>query len=321
MSEYGILVLKGWAMGAANVIPGVSGGTIAFITGIYEELIDSIKSFDGQAIKLFFSGKFSEFAKHTNLAFLAAIFLGIGVSVFSLAILLTWLFEAQPIPTMAFFFGLILASIWLVGKQVHQWGAVSIAALLIGSAIAIGIAFLKPAAASTEFFYLFLCGIAAICSMILPGLSGSYILLMMGNYWLILGAAKSPFDPVDSSLAPKVLNGQTGFELLIPVMVGCGVGLILFSHLLNFVLKRYHDQTVAMLTGFVLGSLLIIWPWKNETTIEQMVDGELRAEVIGYSWYMPQVNGDFALAVVAILIGAIAVMGIERMGAGRTSKA
>lgn len=300
-SRYGALMLKGYAMGAANVIPGVSGGTIAFITGIYEELIHSIKSFDLQAVQLLLKGRVKDFVAHTNLPFLAAIFLGVGLSIFTLAALLSYAFEHYEALTMAFFFGLILASIYFVGQHVKRWSAGPVLMLLLGTALAVGIALLNPAGENTAFFYLFICGIVAMCSMILPGLSGSFVLLIMGNYWLILTAAK-----------------DRDIQLLIPVALGAGFGLIAFSHLLDYVLKRFHDQTVGLLTGFVLGSLLIIWPWKHTLTEERLLpDGEIKVAEIGYQWMLPAMNGEFFAALGLIVVGALLVWAIEQFGASK----
>ncbi len=299
LSRYGALMLKGYAMGAANVIPGVSGGTIAFITGIYEELIHSIKSFDVQALQLLLKGRVKAFSEHTNLPFLLAVFLGVGLSVFTLAALLSYAFEHHEVLTMAFFFGLILASIYFVGKHVSRWSFGAVFMLVLGTALAVGIALLNPANPNDGFLYLFVCGIVAMCSMILPGLSGSFVLLIMGNYWLILTAAK-----------------DRDIDMLIPVALGAGFGLIAFSHLLDYVLKRFHNQTVGLLTGFVLGSLLIIWPWKHTLTEERLLpDGEVKVAEVGYEWLLPAVNGEFFAALGLIVVGALLVWGIEQFGA------
>jgi putative membrane protein len=294
------LALKGAAMGAANVIPGVSGGTIAFITGIYEELIDSIKSFDLKALKLAAGFKVKEFAEHTNLAFLIPLFAGVGVSIFSLAKLLEYCFTQHEALTMAFFFGLIVSSVYLVGKQIKQWNAPAVAMLLVGAAIAVSIAFLKPAEANANPVWVFVCGIVAISSMILPGLSGSYVLLIMGNYLLVLGAISS-------------LN----FGILIPMALGCGAGLVAFSHLLSYIFKHFHNATVGLLTGFVFGSLVIIWPWKQAVYLKDEA-GELilkkgvEKTIIGYEWLMPTMNGAFVAAMALMLLGAVAVVFIGR---------
>ena len=294
------LAVKGAAMGAANVIPGVSGGTIAFITGIYEELIDSIKSFDVTALKLAMGFKVKEFAEHTNLAFLVPLFAGIGVSIFSLAKLLEYCFINHETLTMAFFFGLIVSSVYLVGKQVKQWDAGTVFSLLIGAGIAIGIAFLKPAEANDNPAWVFVCGIVAISSMILPGLSGSYVLLIMGNYLLVLSAI-----------------GDLRFAVLIPMAAGCVVGLVAFSHLLSYIFKHFHNATVGLLTGFVFGSLAIIWPWKETVHLKDEA-GEFilkRGEekiVSGYEWLAPTMDGQFFAALTLMILGAVAVVFIGK---------
>ena len=233
-------------MGAANIIPGVSGGTIAFITGIYERLINAIKSCGPHAAKLLFSGKFKEFAEHVDLRFLAAIAIGAVAAIAALAKVLTWAFDHHQVPTWAFFFGLILAWIWGVGKMVERWGAGTAVALLIGGGIAVGLLFVPQQSSNDAVIYLFLCGIAAISSMIIPGLSGSFVLLVMGNYKLILGAVNN-----------------LDIALLIPFALGCVAGLVVLSHFLAWIFKHHHDIAVALITGFIIGSLVLIWPWKD----------------------------------------------------------
>ena len=284
-------------MGAANVIPGVSGGTIALITGIYERLINAIKSFDISAIKLLFSRQWRAFWTVTDSAFLAALFAGIAASIISLAKLLEYLLDKQEMLTMAFFFGLILLSVYFVGKTVRQWGISSIVMFLLGTAIAVGIALLAPASENSSFFYVFLCGIVAMCSMILPGLSGSFVLIIMGNYALILAAIGS-FD----------------FSILLPLALGCAFGMIAFSHILSWIFKRYHDQTIALMTGFIAGSLAIIWPWKNTLTEQLTREGKPPKEVVtGYEWFMPSLtdNGTW-LAVLLILAGGLTIYLMEK---------
>lgn len=246
LKYYLVLALKGAGMGAANVIPGVSGGTVALITGIFEELIDSIKSFDLKAIKLLFSGKLKEFAKHVNLEFLIAVFTGVVISIVTLAQILGYLFINYPIFIWAYFFGLILASIYFVGRTVKKWNIAVIISFLVGAGVALAISFLNPATENDGFIYLVLCGVVAICSMILPGLSGSFVLILMGNYKLV---------------AIEAINNLR-LDVLLPVMIGAGVGLVAFSHLLSWIYKKFRDQTISTLTGFILGSLLILWPWK-----------------------------------------------------------
>ncbi len=232
-------------MGTANVIPGVSGGTVALITGIFEELINSIKSFDIKALKLLFTGKFKDFSIYINLNFLVSIFLGIGISIFSLAKLFEYLFNYYPVFIWAYFFGLILASVYFVGKTVEKWSVPVVVSFIIGTAAALSITFLNPANENDSFIYLFICGVIAICSMILPGLSGSFVLILLGNYRLMLQA---------------IGNMQIG--ILLPIILGAGIGLVAFSHLLSWIYKRFRNETISTLTGFILGSLAIIWPWK-----------------------------------------------------------
>jgi len=288
---YLILVLKGMAMGAANVIPGVSGGTIAFITGIYERLISALKKLDFKAIRLFFGGRWQEFAAHIDLKFLFFLFLGVGISILSLAKALTWAFQQHETLTLAFFFGLILASIFGVGKQIDKISLSVITSFIVGGGIAVAMAFLPPAEANNSLFYIFLCGVVAVCSMILPGLSGSYILLLMGNYILVLSAVSS-FD----------------FGILVPLMLGVIVGLILFSRLLGWLFDHFKSATIAMLTGFVAGSLLIIWPWK--TTSYTMVLGKEKAT--GYEWLLPEIDAHFLVAIGLILFGFLVVWMMDR---------
>ena len=286
-----ILFLKGMAMGAANVIPGVSGGTVAFITGIYERLINALKSVDLETLKLFFTGKFSQFARQTDLQFLSTLFLGVFVSILSLAKLLEIAFNEYEVLTLAFFFGLILASIIAVGRQIEKINFPAIVSFIIGAGIAIAIAFLPPAQPNDSVFYMILCGIVAVCSMILPGLSGSYILLLMGNYLLVLQAVSS-----------------FNFSILIPLLVGCVIGLVSLSRLLAYLFKHFKDQTIGLLTGFVAGSLLIIWPWKS--TVLETFEGKEKA--VGYVWLVPDMNGAFLLALLFIIIGFGLVLWMER---------
>ena len=285
------LFFKGVAMGAANVIPGVSGGTVAFITGIYERLINALKSFDLSTISLIFKGKWREFTVKTDLKFLSVLLAGVAVSILSLAKLMELAFEHYEIYTLAFFFGLILASVVAVSKQISAFNFKTITSFLIGGLIAGSIAFLPPAQPNDSFYYVFLCGVVAVCSMILPGLSGSYILLLMGNYLLVLRAV-SQFD----------------FNIIIPLMIGCMAGLVVFSRLLSYLFKKFKDQTVSLLAGFVAGSLIVIWPWKE--TIFEVFEGKEKAT--GYIWYLPKSDAQLPIAVVLMIIGFLSVWLIER---------
>ena len=300
MKDFIYNFIKGMGMGAANVIPGVSGGTIALITGIFERLINSIKSFNLTALKLFFTGKWKAFAQHVDLKFLVAVFLGIAAAILSVAKLFKFLFENYPVYIWAFFFGLIIASIYYVGRTVNKWNLGSILFFAIGTGIAFLIAFGTPAQENHNFLYLILCGVAGTCSMILPGLSGSYVLLLMGNYEYVM------IDAVNM----LTTSPWEGIKILIPVVIGAVIGLLAFAHLLSWIFKKFHDQTVALLTGFILGSLPIIWPWKNALT-SVMKDGT--EKVIGYQWQWPAINTEFFIALVITLLGAAIIIVTEQL--------
>lgn len=307
MKEHILNFIKGLGMGAANVIPGVSGGTIALITGIFERLINSIKSFNLTALKLFFTGKWKAFAKHVDLVFLVAVFLGIAVAILSVAKLFKYLFDNYPVYIWAFFFGLILASIYYVGRTVKQWNIWSILFFVVGAGIALLISFGTPAQENHNFFYLMLCGAVGTCSMILPGLSGSYVLLLMGNYEYVM------IDAVNM----LTTSPMEGIKIMIPVVIGAVIGLIAFAHLLSWIFKRFHDQTVALLTGFILGSLPIIWPWKAPITSMLKDNTE---KVIGYHWQWPDINSEFFIALVIILLGAGIIILTESMASKKEEK-
>lgn len=285
-------------MGAANVIPGVSGGTIAFITGIYERLIDALKSFDITALKLLLKFKIKELSEHVDLPFLISLILGAVSGILTLAKLLKFLFTQYETYVWSYFFGLIIASIWLVGKTVKRWGITSIITLVIGCGIAIAIALLKPASENDHMFYLMLCGIVAMSSMIIPGISGSFVLVLMGNYKLIMLEAVTSLN----------------FKILIPVAIGAGIGLVTLSHLISWIFKHYHNAAVALMTGFVTGSLLTIWPWK-EAIVETFQAGDkVKEKVIGYDWLTPPMNGSTFIAILIILSGCLSVWLIEFAG-------
>ncbi len=296
------LILKGIGMGAANVIPGVSGGTIALITGIFEKLINSIKSFDLKAVRLILKGNFKDFFSRVNMGFLLSVFSGIFISILTLAKILGYLFENYPVYIWAYFFGLILASVYFVGKRIEKVDIWVVITFLAGTLIAVLLSVLSPATENTRIYYLILCGIVAICSMILPGLSGSFVLILMGNYELIFIQAVNEFD----------------MGILIPVGVGAVLGLLAFSHILSWIFKRYKDQTISLLTGFILGSLSILWPWKNEV-FQTNQFGEILLKsggdpiVIGYEKYFPQqFDNEVIISILLVLTGIITIWVIER---------
>lgn len=254
LKDYALLMLKGMGMGAADVVPGVSGGTIAFIVGIYDELINTIKSINLQSLKLLFTFKFKEFWKAVNGNFLFSLFAGIAISVFSLAKLITYLLVAHPILVWAFFFGLVLASTCFVAKDIEGWNWKTVLSFIIGAVIAYYITVVTPAETPTNLLFIFLCGAIAICAMILPGISGSFILVLLGKYHYIMDAVK-------------------GLDLLILCVFGAGafIGITSFSRVLSYALKHFRNVTMAVLAGFMLGSLNKVWPWK--TTEIEIING------------------------------------------------
>lgn len=233
-------------MGAADVVPGVSGGTIAFITGIYEELIESIKSVNLKSIKLLLNFKLADFWKAINGNFLLSIILGIGISFVSLAKLIKYLLEQHPILIWSFFFGLIVASAFVVAKKITEWKLRSIIAMLIGIGIAYMVTVVTPAETPNAYWFLFLSGALAICAMILPGISGAFILLLLGKYEFVLSALS-----------------QFKLDVIAVVGLGAVTGLLSFSNLLSWLLRKYHNMTIALLSGFMIGSLNKVWPWKE----------------------------------------------------------
>lgn len=294
MKNIFILFLKGIGMGVANVIPGVSGGTIALITEIYEDLINSLKSFDLKAFKLLITFKFKEFVEYTNFYFLLIVFGGSILSMFSIASLFKYLFENFPSFIWAFFFGLILASVYFVGKRVTQWSFWNIFIFIFGASVALIVSFLSPSSENANLFYVFVCGIIGVSGMILPGLSGSFILILMGNYELLMVKAITELDTVLLSL----------------FFLGSVFGLISFSRILSWVFRYYKDATLALLTGFILGSLNIIWPWKEENdTI--LINGKVK--ILSYEKYFPTECDSTTISIfMLILLGILLVFLIEK---------
>lgn len=259
LTNYITLTLKGMGMGAADVVPGVSGGTIAFITEIYEELVNSIKSINVQALKDLFSKGVGAFWRQINGNFLLAVFLGILISIFSLARLLEHLLQTYPILVWSFFFGLIVASAIYVARKITHWSVNKVIGIIVGIAVAYMITELTPAQTPEATWFIFISGALAICAMILPGISGAFILLLLGKYQFVIGAV-----------------GNLNVSVLGILVLGALVGIISFSNLLSWLLRKYHDVTIAVLAGFMVGSLNKVWPWKK--TVSTFVDrhGEIQ---------------------------------------------
>jgi len=289
-------------MGAADVVPGVSGGTIAFITGIYEELINSIKGINLEAIKFFFTGRWKAFWKKINGNFLLAVFAGIFISVLSLAKVLEYLLEHQPVLIWSFFFGLVLASSFVVSRKITHWRYPKIVALVGGIGIAFYITSVTPTTTTDASWFVIFSGGLASCAMILPGISGSFILLLLGKY----------------SFALHAVNERIILDLLL-LGGGAVTGLILFANLLSWLLKKYHDITIAVLVGFMIGSLNKIWPWK-ETLKTILVEGELKPLV--EKNILPNVgnSGDQFWMALLMAIAGIALILIIEIGLTRNKK-
>ena len=287
------LALKGFCMGAADVVPGVSGGTMAFILGIYEELIGAVRSFDARFLRLLLSMRLREAAGHARWRFVGALGAGILGAVFSLARLLSWLLHNHPVPVWAFFFGLIVASLFTVSRRIRRWRPRVPGGILLGAAGTYLLVGVVPMSTPEAPWFLFLSGAVAICAMILPGISGAFILVLLGKYLFVLEAVNN------RDLATLGL-----------VAAGAATGLIAFSRLLGWLFRRYHDATIAFLTGLMLGSLRKIWPWKETAAAAGEGAGSVTtvpANVLPGQW-TPEVT----LALVLASAGFLAVLALNR---------
>ncbi len=289
-------------MGSADVIPGVSGGTIALITGIYEELILALRSIDIAWVKRILNLDLKGALAHLHIRFLLSLFVGIGIAIISLARLMNYLLHHHPVFTWSLFFGLIAASILVVSRRVRNWSGRTGTSFVAGIVIAAFIVNLIPVATPDALWFIFLCGVIAICAMILPGISGAFILLILGKYEFITATLKNPF------LAKHLV-------IIVVFCLGCMVGLLSFARLLNYMLKNFHQLTMAFLTGLMVGSMPKIWPWK-EILETKMVRG--KAHVIWGSNMMPQsINTEVLVALALAILGFIIVLLIERMARGK----
>ena len=305
-----MVAVKGACMGAADVIPGVSGGTIAFIMGIYDEFVGSLASINGEALRLLFKGRFAAFWKHINGSFLLSLVIGIGISIIALAGLMQMLLSDFPIQTWAFFFGLIVASSLFIIRGISGWklreGLLLIFGILLGAVICT----LSPTQTPDGLWFIFLSGALAICAMILPGISGSFILLILGKYQFIMGC-----------ISDLVSGANLGQNLLIIGTFGCGalIGILSFSRFLHWLLARWQKETMIVLAGFIIGSLVKIWPWTNAEAIVLSQFPELAslgdtipAEII--SQYMASADMHIGGAILFAVIGFSLVTGIEMAG-------
>lgn len=294
--QLALLSLKGIAMGAADVVPGVSGGTIAFISGIYEELIESINNVNLATLGVLRKEGLKSFWKHINGTFFVFLFLGIGTSILTLAKTVTYLLETHPVLIWSFFFGLIIASVWLIGKTIEKWNAGTIAALILGGGIAYYITTIQSVANIDASWFILLSGALAICAMILPGISGAFILLLLGSYDKVLAAIT-----------------ERDFLIIGLFALGCAIGLLSFARVLKWLFHKFKMITIASLTGFMIGSLNKVWPWKETISYRTNSHGEevpfIQNNVL---------PGDFAgdnqlmFALICMLIGLSLIIVLER---------
>ena len=298
-----VLALKGFCMGGADVIPGVSGGTIALIAGIYEKLLAAIKSFDAVFIKKLLSFKLKEALSHIHLRFLIALFFGIATAILSLARLMNYLLKFHPEPTYSLFYGLIGASVYVIGKS-FKWRLPEVVSIVCGLVLAYFLVGLIPVSTPNELWFIFLSGVIGICAMILPGISGAFILLILGKYEFITGTLKAPFSA----------NEVTGVNNLVIIAVfclGCLVGLVGFSRFLNWLLSKWRTMTLAFLTGLMAGSMRKIWPWKGEA-VTQMIRG--KEHVISQANVFPSsFDGYFVLCIAMVVVGAVLVIVLDKV--------
>jgi len=310
--DYIIISLKGIAMGAADVVPGVSGGTIAFISGIYEELIESIDKINLGFFKVWKSDGFKKAWKSINGSFLLALFTGIAISILSLAKLIKWLLHNEPILLWSFFFGLVLASILFIGKQINKWSLKVIIAIAITSILSYYITLVEPFASPDSPYYLLFCGFIAIIAMILPGVSGAFILLILGGYQTAIDTINNLRDGLVQGNMELFKEAFLNFILL---AIGAVIGLKVFSKALNWMFKHQKNLTLAILTGFMIGSLNKIWPWKEILKTRINSKGE-EVTLLDKSILPLNFSGDnqFILALILIFIGFVTILILERLG-------
>lgn len=319
------LVIKGLAMGAANKVPGVSGGVVAFVAGFYEEFIYSLQRVNKTAFKLLLNGRFQSFYRYVNGKFLSLLLLGMVVSYFSVSKILDYLIVHFELYVWSTFFGMILGSIYYISKDFKAWNRKTITALILGAMAGISISFLDPATENDNFLFVFFCGIISVSGMTLPGFSGSFILILLGNYVLLLvDSVNALYDTVFDIISGnfEFIHNTVRIRLLKVLTVftmGSAVGLVTFSHMLSYILKHYKNITLATIAGFIIGSLGVVWPWKK--TIYKLnseglliLDSTGKQIIANYERFFPEPNTQTYIAIAYIALGFLIVLGLEWYG-------
>jgi len=322
------LFLKGLAMGAANKVPGVSGGTVSFVLGFYEELVYSFQKVNIKALKLLLNGRFKSFFRYVNAQFLILVMVGSMFSYFSISIVLDYFIQHFELYVWSWFFGMIIGSIYYISKDFGAWNFQHGVSLLIGISIGVAISLMTPARENDNLWFVFICGIIGISGMALPGLSGSFILILLGNYVLLLVDSVNNLLVVMASLLTgdfEVLNDPEKIRYLKIVAVftaGSAFGLVSISHMLAYVLKRWHQLVTATIIGFIVGSLGIVWPWKKEVFAQEngvfLLDKNQHKIVENFERYVPDFsNSETWTALFFIFLGIVLILGIDYYGSTR----
>jgi uncharacterized membrane protein len=329
LSDKFFLVIKGLCMGAANKVPGVSGGIVAFVGGFYEEFIYSLQKINGKAFKLLFGGRFKSFYRYVNGTFLSLLIFGMLVSYFSVSKILDYFLERKELFVWAAFFGMILGSIYYIGKDFKRWDKRTIPSGLIGLIVGISISFLSPATQNDNLLFIFLCGMISVSGMTLPGLSGSFILILLGNYVLLLvDSVNALYDTM-----AEVIKGDFSFvgnperlrtlKILAVFTTGSAAGLVTLSHILSYVLKHYRHITTAVILGFITGSLGVVWPWKRtifktDLTGKTTFDSNGKAIIENYERFFPDFgSSETWWAFFFVLIGIGILLALDWYGKRR----
>lgn len=325
LSDKIFLLLKGLGMGAANKVPGVSGGIVAFVAGFYEEFIYSLKKINSKSLKLLINGRFNSFYRYINGRFLALLFSGMIISYFSVSKILDYFIAHFELYVWSVFFGMIIGSIYYINKDFKNWNIKTIIGLLVGITIGISISFFDPAMENDNLWFVFFCGIISVSGMTLPGFSGSFILILLGNYVLLLvDSVNALYDTFFDIFTGdfSFIENPARIRMLKVISVftfGSIVGLVSFSHLISYVLKHFKNITLSVIMGFIIGSLGVVWPWKK-TIYKTLEDGSFLLDsanekvIENYERYMPEFSTESFIAMAYIVFGILIVLALEWYG-------